>query len=127
MLNNNAPFPLAGSAALIEQGGVRVLARINRVNEDGTRTIFIGNNWAASATKTVPLAELQDGTPLTDAEVRELAKLDADLAGKARVPAKKLQRFNALMERQTLAPILTGLLARHRRSLGRQSQLPEVA
>ncbi|HEV7658806.1 MAG TPA: hypothetical protein VGO55_03065 [Allosphingosinicella sp.] len=122
MLDNHAPFPLAGSAALIDLDGSRALARINLVHDDGTRTVFIGNHFRASATKRVPLNDLIDGTPLTDAEVGELAKLDREMAGKARSTAKKLQRFNVLLDRQANAPVLEGLLARHRRSLERQGQ-----
>lgn len=127
MLNIPTPFPQPGSAGLIRLDGSRVLARIQQVHEDGVCTIFLGNHFGSSGTKRVPLAEIEDGTPLTDDEKVELARLDRDMAGKARVPARKLQRFNQLKEREENAPVLAGLLARHQRSLERQQQHVTVA
>lgn len=127
MLNTENRFPQPGSAGLLSLDGSRVLARIQQVHQDGRATIFIGNLFGSSGTRRVPLAEIEDGTPLSDREEAELVRLERDMAGKARVAPKKLQRFNALSARAQNAPVLKALLDRHRRSLERQTQQQEPA
>lgn len=84
MLTTDAPFPQVGSYALHRDDYKTRLARIQQRQGD-TALISFPCEPGASGTRTVPLAELEDATPLTSAERAELK----DLGNQVRATRKR--------------------------------------
>ena len=75
MLHPGTPFPQVGSYGLLDLDGTAVAARIQGRHRDGTALVAILGRDGASGNRIVPLAELGDPTPLTDAERHALRSL----------------------------------------------------
>lgn len=115
MLKVHAPFPQVGSYALLEEGGKTFLVRIQHRDPEGQGLALISfpGSYNASGNRKVAIADLIDGTPLTDAERREYAALEGALAGtSASTRSKKYKRYMALRLRDIAADSLAEALRR---------------
>lgn len=117
MLNNPTPFPLVGSYALYETACETHLVRIQHRDmsgREGAALISFPGSFAASGSKTVPLADLIDGTPLT---LDERAEMQATLRamGAAAIHnsrAARAKRYLALRERDIRSETMQRLMER---------------
>jgi len=119
MLKTSAPYPHVGSYALLEDEGRTHLVRIIGKDPGGDVTLsFPGRYKIASGNKTVPFADLIDGTPLTAAEEAEFRQLESTIPAvpsrSAKVKAQQ-QRYADLRERSIHASTLARLLAKAQR------------
>lgn len=113
MLPIPTPFPQVGSYCLHRLEGRTVLARIQNRFDDGTALISLPLvPDVASGAPRVPVAELIDGTPLTEAERAELLRLTGELLQKKRHPKAKKDRADALRQRDIHAGVMARLVAR---------------
>jgi hypothetical protein len=117
MLKAPTPFPQVGSYALLELDGTAQAVRIQRKDpatpDEATVALQSVAN-AASGFRTVPLAELIDGTPLTEAEAQEYRELERTVpaAPSRSNRVKEAQaRYAALRERAIHSDTLARLLA----------------
>jgi hypothetical protein len=95
MLKTPTPYPQVGSYGLVDHEGELRLARI--IARDGERaTIALPTRFGAGGNLTLDLAQVQDGTSLSDQEQAEYAELERRLAGAARPRKADLARFEAL-------------------------------
>jgi hypothetical protein len=103
MIRTPAPFPQPGSyALLVDLGQTHIVRILSRVPDAAEAVISFPARWGASGNKTVPLADLIDGTPLTADERREMRHLfeEADaLAAGGRAHRQRLAEANALRQR----------------------------
>lgn len=133
MLSTPAEFPQAGSFCLYADPLTpfdlrrlelaRVVMHVVRDpalgNDEATVRISMPLRDGSSATRTVPLADLVDATPLTKAEERELTDLKRTLPGKPATSkyARQYRRSKALEDRLCHAQ----LLDRERAALDRRN------
>ena len=115
MLNTPAPYPQPGSWALFGYDGetraVRLLAQPQRSGNTIVVPISIADKpFTASGNLSANIETLLDPTPLNPAERAELAELGAYIEARARPAKAKVDRFNALHERQVRARTLAELL-----------------
>lgn len=116
MLSAATPFPQTGAYALYLLGSELALVRIQHRHvgdRDGMALISFPRTFAASGSKTVPLADLVDGTPLDDAERAEMNRLAGDLArakSGARGAKAKAARWVALKQRDIHAATMADKL-----------------
>src|SRR5690349_15559331 len=115
MIRTPASYPFPGSfAAVIDMDLPEVdrraeLVRIVRTGPGTATVAFPLRPSVASGHRTIPFAELMDGTPLTPIEARELADLQRELRGRKIDNAarrRKKARADALKRRQGLSIIL---------------------
>lgn len=114
MLNTPAPFPEAGSYAVLV-GHKTELVRIIRFNRiTGQATIVVLGRAGASANMTLPIGALQDGTELTMAEHAELDGLARHFHSRRRIrtagqKAKKA-RHDELRLRRIYSRVMNDML-----------------
>lgn len=113
MLAVHAPFPEVGSYGLLCVDGATRLARIIARNPGDSAVVSLPELAGASGNRTVPLAQIRDGTPLSDAERAEMRHLAATpFATSKPSPAarKRDARLQALRHREIDARLLTELM-----------------
>ena len=112
MLTTPAPFPQPGSWALFGfDGETRAVRILETPDRSGLVPISIADKpFTASGNLRARLETLLDPTPLDAAERSEMAELGAYIAARKRPLAQKVDRFNALHQRQVRAATLAGLL-----------------
>jgi hypothetical protein len=89
MIKGRGTFPYPGSFALHDTGGETRLARIlSHPDSRGIVTVSYPMIVSASGQTEVPFDRLQDGTPLSDAELEEYELLVIRIAGQTR-PRRK--------------------------------------
>lgn len=113
MLPIPTEFPQVGSYALLPLDGRNQLARIQKRFDDGRALVSLPlAPDIASGSTTVPLGQLIDGTPLSEAERQELLRLEGDLLQPKLHPKKKIDRCANLRRRDIHAGIMARLVAR---------------
>jgi hypothetical protein len=112
MLTTPAPYPNPGSWALFGyEGETRAVRILETPDSAGLVPIAIGDKpVSASGNLRVQPSLLLDPTPLDSAERAEMAELAAYISARKRPAAARVDRFNALHERQVRAATLVGLL-----------------
>jgi hypothetical protein len=104
-----APFPQPNSWGLVEQDGeMRPVRILNLVGDEAS--ISFAGVFVASGARRVPLAQILNADPLSDAEQAELDALDTAMAGKARPKKAVVARAEALGLREQRARSLKALL-----------------
>lgn len=127
MLATETRFPWPGSYAILNDGGRAAVARIHKQhrNFDGEiiATVTVEGRDGSSGVRGVPLAELQDPTPLTPEEESELLRLHADIGdgkawadGRTKAARAARARFAELTLRRINAETLAALRAKQRRA-----------
>jgi hypothetical protein len=100
MLRTEAPFPNVGAKALLIETHRAIPVRIlqNGEGRGKSRQVLIAllDRDGSSGNRRVPLADLEDATPLTEAEQHEYIALEIELAGKARPLKAKAARLERL-------------------------------
>lgn len=111
MLTAPAPFPQIGAYALFYDDGDRKthLVRIQR-RHGPDAVISFPLRAGASGTRTVPLADLLDGTPLTGSERAEWRRLEAELRGMVRPGKARIDRAAELRLREIRSMKLADLM-----------------
>jgi hypothetical protein len=110
LLSTPTPYPHVGAWAVYVQDGTPVAARILSRGADSA-LISIAGRFAATASKTVPVADLRDPTPLADDERAAKDAAERRIAGKARPRKADVELFDALSDREQYAAELARLLA----------------
>lgn len=111
MINHPAPFPEVSSFALKAEGTETVLARIIAKDGAGNVTISLPHRPGASGVQTLPLAELIDGTALTDEEREEYEALIRQPQKAKRRNPEIERRINRLRIRDIYSAVLDAHLA----------------
>jgi hypothetical protein len=100
MLSVTAPFPHPGAKALLIETHRAVPVRILQNGEGRGRRrqvlIALLDRDGSSGNRRVPLADLEDATPLTEKEEAEFRQLEVELAGQARPLKAKATRLERL-------------------------------
>jgi hypothetical protein len=115
MIRTPAPFPQPGSYALMADLGETHIVRILGRNPEARLAIIsFPARRGASGNRTVPLAELVDGTPLTAEERATMRRLFDEanaLADGGRAQKDRLEKARALRQREINAEQLEQLKA----------------
>lgn len=117
MLSVYAPFPERGSYGLYVVDGVTRLARIISRNPDDSAVVSLPALAGASGNRTVPLAQIRDGTPLSDADRDEMRELAGKLLS-TRKPSPTARARRARLEALRCREIDARLLAELMRGAG---------
>lgn len=123
MLHIAAPFPNVGATALLIEAHqalpVRILQRLDGRGRNVRLQVSIQDREGSSGVRRVKLADLEDATPLTDAEEAELQRLERELAGQSRPLKAKAKRCERLRLRAVHAEQLAAAERRARWNAGR--------
>lgn len=113
MLRTPTPFPQVGSYALIEIDGRHHLARIQHRTHGGDAVISLPlMPDVASGNRTVGFDALVDGTPLSEFDRGELARLDEEIARTVRPNRARQAKVDALRARDINSRSLAEMLQR---------------
>jgi hypothetical protein len=100
MLRTEAPFPNVGAKALLVENhrGLPVRILQNGEGRGKSRQVLIAllDRDGSSGNRRVPLADLEDATPLTEREEAEYKRLEVELAGQSRPLKAKADRLERL-------------------------------
>src|SRR5690349_17226481 len=111
MLRAETAFPQQGSYALLPEGSDTHLVRINHRPNPAEAIVTFPLPPGATGTRRGNLADLVDGTPLTEAEAAELDRLTAKrngVLGRGQRPRRD-QRYDELAARAGNASLLAEL------------------
>lgn len=112
MIREPALFPYPGSWALWMHNGRALAVRIQLRRGDEAMISIPSYYRVASGDRRVPVSELLDATPLTQADQAELRRLSSAIAGRKRPRKADIDRADALRRRAIDSRLLQEQLAK---------------